>query len=116
MVITGSSHSAKGTPNSSAYAASKTALRSLARSWILELADRHIRVNVVSPGPTETELLMGQVSPEERVARRETYGKLVPLGRLPPGEIGQAVLYLASDAASFVNGVELYVDGGYAQV
>ncbi|MET3464743.1 SDR family NAD(P)-dependent oxidoreductase [Variovorax atrisoli] len=117
VILTSSTTSIQGTASFSVYSASKAAVRNFARSWALDLKDRGIRVNAVSPGPIRTPGL-GDLVPEE--ARQGLFDHLashVPLGRLgEPGEIGKAVAFLASDAASFVNGIELFVDGGMAQV
>lgn len=117
VIMTASTTSIQGTASFSIYSASKAAVRNLARSWALDLKDRHIRVNVVSPGPIRTPGLGGLVSDEARQRLYDALAAQVPLGRLgEPEEIGQAVVFLASDAASFVNGTELFVDGGMAQV
>ena len=117
VILVGSSGSARALPSQSLYGASKAALRSLARSWMLELKSRRIRVNVLSPGPVETPSLLSMAAPGEEAAFLERVAKVVPMGRVGrPDEIGAAALFLASDASSFVNGVELFVDGGHAQV
>lgn len=118
IVLTSSITGIKGTPAFSVYSATKAAVRNFARSWILDLKDRHIRVNVVSPGLTETpgvnDLFGGGQSAEDVKTYLATQ---IPAGRIgQPSEIAKAVLFLASDAASFVNGTELFVDGGQAQV
>jgi NAD(P)-dependent dehydrogenase (short-subunit alcohol dehydrogenase family) len=119
VILTGSTAAAGGTPGFSVYAASKAAVRSFARNWILDLKERGIRVNVLSPGPTRTPGLVGLAGPE--AARQQ--GLLdqlaagVPLGRVgDPDEVASAALFLASDEASFVTGTELFVDGGEVQV
>ncbi|MET0411507.1 MAG: SDR family oxidoreductase [Polyangiaceae bacterium] len=117
IVLNGSTTSVKGTASFSVYSASKAAVRNLARSWLLELKDRGIRVNVVSPGPVATPGLAGLVPAEHKEALFAQLASGVPLGRVgEPEEIAKAVAFLASDEASFVNGVELFVDGGMAQV
>ena len=117
IILIGSSGSVKALPSQSLYGASKAALRSLARSWTLELKRRRIRVNVLSPGPVETPSLMGMASPGQEAEFLDTLARMIPLGRVgQPEEVGQAALFLASDASSFVAGVELFVDGGHAQV
>jgi NAD(P)-dependent dehydrogenase (short-subunit alcohol dehydrogenase family) len=105
-------------PALSIYSATKAAVRSFARTWLLDLKDRRIRVNAISPGSTETPGLAGLAGPGgdtkglfEFLANRIPYGKL---GR--PEEIANAVTFLASDAASFVNGADLQVDGGAEQI
>jgi len=117
VILTGSTAGSSGTAAFSVYSASKAAVRAFARSWILDLKDRGIRVNVVSPGPVHTPGLDGLVPDEGRQSLHDALAAQVPLGRLgEPEEIGKVVAFLASDAASFVNGVELFVDGGMAQV
>jgi NAD(P)-dependent dehydrogenase (short-subunit alcohol dehydrogenase family) len=117
IVLTSSTTSVQGTANFSVYSASKAAVRNFARSWALDLKDRGIRVNVVSPGPVRTPGLGGLVPDEAREGLFDFLAAQVPLGRLgEPREIGKAVAFLASDAASFINGIELFVDGGMAQV
>ena len=104
--------SIRGLPGRSVYAASKAALLAFARAWLVELKDRNIRVNVLSPGTIDTPPL--QTIPSEL---REHYRSCVPRGELGrPEEIAAAALFLASNEASFVNGVELFVDGGMAGV
>jgi NAD(P)-dependent dehydrogenase (short-subunit alcohol dehydrogenase family) len=112
IVLIGSIADAIGIPTRGAYSASKAALRSYARTWTAELAPRGIRVNVVSPGPTDT-AMMAAVGPEERAALLAP----IPLGRLGrPDEVASAVVFLLSDEASYIAGAELCVDGGIAQV
>jgi len=118
IVLTGSTTSISGTPNFSVYSATKAAVRNFARNWILDLKDRHIRVNTISPGVTETpglnEVFGGG---EQAEATKDFVATQIPLGRVgQPEEIARAVLFLASDDASFVNGVELFVDGGMVQI
>ncbi len=118
IVLTSSTTSVQGTANFSVYSASKAAVRNFARSWALDLKDRGIRVNAVSPGPIRTPGL-GGLAPDDatRQGLFDFLASQVPLGRLgEPQEIGKAVAFLASDASSFVNGIELFVDGGMAQV
>ena len=112
IIMNGSIASVKGMPGISVYGASKAALRSLARTWLLELKDRRIRVNVLSPGPIDTPPV--QAAPAEV---RENFRSMIPrkeFGR--PEEIATVALFLASDDSSFVNGSELSVDGGTAQI
>ncbi|MGB6687034.1 MAG: glucose 1-dehydrogenase [Terracidiphilus sp.] len=112
IILNGSVASVKGTPAFGVYGATKAALRSFVRTWTSDLKDRHIRSNVVSPGPTDTPIVDGQ--PEEAVARIVS---TIPIGRMgDPDEIAKAVLFLASDDSSFVTGIELFVDGGRGQV
>jgi len=117
VILTGSTTSVKGTASFSVYSASKAAVRNFARSWALDLKDRGIRVNVVSPGPVRTPGLGELVPDEHRQGLFDALAALVPLGRLgEPEEIGKVVAFLGSDAASFINGAELFVDGGMAQI
>ncbi|CAJ0703615.1 SDR family oxidoreductase [Ralstonia holmesii] len=117
IILTSSTVSVQGTANFSVYSASKAAVRNFARSWVMDLKDRGIRVNVVSPGPIRTPGLGGLASDETRQGLFDFLAAQVPLGRLgEPAEVGKAVAFLASDAASFINGIELFVDGGMAQV
>jgi NAD(P)-dependent dehydrogenase (short-subunit alcohol dehydrogenase family) len=112
IILTGSVASVKGTPAFGVYAASKAAIRSFVRTWTTDLKDRHIRSNVVSPGPINTALTSRQSA--DVIARIVS---TVPMGRMgEPDEVAKAVLYLASDDSSFVTGVELFVDGGRAQI
>ncbi len=118
VVLTGSVTGSTGNPAFSVYSATKAAVRNFARNWILDLKDRRIRVNVVSPGVIDTaglnELFGGGDQSEDVKA-----GMLatIPSGRIgQPEDVAQAVLFLASDAASFVNGAELFVDGGMTQI
>jgi NAD(P)-dependent dehydrogenase (short-subunit alcohol dehydrogenase family) len=118
VVLTSSTTSVSGTPAFSVYSATKAAIRSFARTWILDLKDRHIRVNAISPGVTETaglnELFGGGAQAE---GVKADLVNQIPAGRVgQPEEIAKAVLFLASDDASFVNGIELFVDGGMTQI
>ena len=119
IVMNASITSIKGTPAFGVYAASKAALRSFARTWAVDLKDRKIRVNVVSPGTVITpgyknELGMSDQQIEEFKAQ---VAAVTPLGRAgTPDEIAKAVVFLASDDSSYVNGVELFVDGGMGQI
>jgi NAD(P)-dependent dehydrogenase (short-subunit alcohol dehydrogenase family) len=114
IILNASIASVKGFPSFSVYSATKAAVRSFARTWTMDLKDRGIRVNAVSPGPVDTPLLNGTFSnPVEMKALAST----IVMGRLGrPEEIASAVTFLASADASFVTGVELFVDGGSAQV
>ncbi len=116
VILNASIVSIKGMPAFSVYSATKAALRSFARSWTVDLKDRKIRVNVVSPGPIETPAI-------DRLAQNPGGDQLkaglisgVPMGRMGTSdEIAKAVSFLASDDASFITGIELFVDGGMAQ-
>jgi NAD(P)-dependent dehydrogenase (short-subunit alcohol dehydrogenase family) len=112
IVLTGSVGSAKGTPGFAVYGATKAAIRNFVRAWTIELKDRRIRSNILSPGPTETPL-QGSLPPET-IARMVS---TIPMGRIgSPEEIAKAALFLASDDSSFVTGIELFVDGGRGQI
>ncbi|MEV3913430.1 SDR family NAD(P)-dependent oxidoreductase [Streptomyces canus] len=111
IVVTGSTNALRPGPSLEIYGASKAAVRNLVRSWALSAQERKFRVNVLSPGPTETPGLVGAVGPDHQLASQ------VPLGRIGrPDEIAAVATFLASDASSFVNGVDWFVDGGQAQV
>jgi NAD(P)-dependent dehydrogenase (short-subunit alcohol dehydrogenase family) len=118
IILNASIVSVQGVPNFSIYSATKAAVRSFARGWTNDLKDRNIRVNVVSPGPIDTPGLSGLAETEEQ--QQALYAQLaskVPLGRLGrPEEIAKAVVFLASGDASFIAGIELFVDGGAVQV
>lgn len=118
IVLTGSTTSISGTQNLSVYSATKAAVRNLARSWILDLKDRRIRVNTISPGVTDTAGLNELFGGGEQAEGVKGYlAGLIPAGRIgQPEEIAKAVLFLASDDASFVNGIELFADGGQVQI
>jgi NAD(P)-dependent dehydrogenase (short-subunit alcohol dehydrogenase family) len=112
IILTGSVAGTKGTSAFGVYAASKAAVRSFVRTWTVELKDRRIRSNVVSPGPVRTPIVARQ--PPEAIARIVS---TVPMGRMGEAdEIAKAALFLASDDSSFVTGIELFVDGGRAQI
>ena len=119
IILTGSTTSIKGTPAFSVYSASKAAIRNFARNWILDLKDRGVRVNTLSPGPTETPGLV-ELAGDDKAQQQgllDYMASVVPLGRVAdPAEIANAALFLASDESSFVNGIELFADGGQAQV
>jgi NAD(P)-dependent dehydrogenase (short-subunit alcohol dehydrogenase family) len=118
IVLNASIVSIKGMPALSVYSATKAAVRNFARGWVMDLKGKGIRINVVSPGPIETPGVDGLANtPEEREQIKAGLASQVPLGRMgQPVEIAKAVVFLASDDASYVNGVELFVDGGMAQV
>jgi NAD(P)-dependent dehydrogenase (short-subunit alcohol dehydrogenase family) len=118
VVLNGSIVSSQGGAAISVYSATKAAVRSFARCWTIDLKDRKIRVNVVSPGPIDTPGLAGLAqSSGNPTAVKEALVSRVPMGRLgTPNEIANAVSFIASDDASFVTGVEFFVDGGSAQI
>jgi NAD(P)-dependent dehydrogenase (short-subunit alcohol dehydrogenase family) len=112
IFLNGSIASIKGFPGFGVYSASKAAVRSFARTWLLELKDRGIRVNILSPGTIDTPVL-DPLGPDAK----ERFKALIPRGEMGrPEEIATVALFLASSDSSFVNGIELYVDGGTAQV
>jgi len=112
IILTSSVAGSKGTPGSGVYGASKAAIRTLVRVWTSELRERRIRANVISPGPIDTPATAG--------GPPESFAKLVatiPMGRVGRAEeVAKAALFLACDDSSFVTGIELFVDGGRAQV
>jgi NAD(P)-dependent dehydrogenase (short-subunit alcohol dehydrogenase family) len=112
IIMTGSNASAKGFTGFSVYAPSKLALRSFARTWLSELKGRKIGVNVLSPGQVDT--------PDSQRLDEQTrrmFGSLIPRGQIGrPEEIAAAALFLASDEASYVNGVDFAVDGGFSAI
>jgi len=117
IVITGSIGSVAAVPGNVAYAAAKAGLLAVARIVGKELLPRKIRVNMVSPGPTDTEIFKRDSSAAEIAAMRDMLSGVVPLGRMGTSEeIARAALFLASDDASFINGVDLYVDGGCVEL
>ncbi|MBN3852138.1 glucose 1-dehydrogenase [Paraburkholderia sp. Ac-20340] len=119
VILTGSTAGSAGTAAFSVYSASKAAVRSFARNWILDLKDRQIRVNTISPGATRTPGLLDLAGDDadQRQGLADYLAAQIPMGRLgEPNEIASAALFLASDDASFVNGIELFVDGGQQQI
>ncbi|GGN54071.1 short-chain dehydrogenase [Novosphingobium indicum] len=116
IILLGSLASDKVLDGHAVYAGTKAAIGAFARSWALEFKERGIRVNVLSPGPTETEILEKLGVPfEERGAFADMMADRIPLGKLgQPEELARAALFLASDASSFVTGINLRVDGGMA--
>jgi NAD(P)-dependent dehydrogenase (short-subunit alcohol dehydrogenase family) len=118
IILNASIVGSKGLSSNSVYSATKAAVRSFARTWTTDLKDRRIRVNAISPGPIDTpglsELLASSETGEQR---KKMISNTVPLGRFgKPEEIAKAVVFLASDDASYITGIELFVDGGFAQV
>jgi NAD(P)-dependent dehydrogenase (short-subunit alcohol dehydrogenase family) len=118
IIVTTSSAASSGGPAMSVYAATKAAVRSLARNLAAELAPRKIRVNAISPGPIDTPIFGKVGLPAEALAEfAKTMTQQIPLGRIgQSSEVASAALFLATDASSFVTGSELPVDGGLAQV
>lgn len=119
VILTGSTAASGGTEAFSVYAASKAAVRAFARNWILDLKGRDIRVNTLSPGPIRTPGLVELVGNDagQQQGFLDHLATLIPMGRVgEPDEIAKAAVFLASDDASFVNGIELFVDGGQRQI
>jgi NAD(P)-dependent dehydrogenase (short-subunit alcohol dehydrogenase family) len=118
IILNASMVASKGLLANSVYSATKAAVRSFARTWTTDLKSRRIRVNAVSPGSIDTPGLNDLLaSSEVGEQRRKAIASAVPLGRFgTPDEIATAVVFLASDDASYVTGTELFVDGGFAQV
>jgi len=118
IILTGSTVGVMGTPAMSVYSASKAAVRNFARSWALDLKGTGVRVNVLSPGATETQTLMGLFE-GTGVADQIVAGfvEKTPLGRIgDPKDTAAVAAFLASDDSSFMTGSEVFVDGGYAQI
>jgi NAD(P)-dependent dehydrogenase (short-subunit alcohol dehydrogenase family) len=117
IILNGSIATIKGFPAISVYSATKAAVRSFARTWTNELRERHIRVNTISPGHIDTPIFEGWQQGDALVKMKEELANNVPLGRMgDPDEIAKAVSFLASDEASYIAGIELFVDGGVAQI
>jgi NAD(P)-dependent dehydrogenase (short-subunit alcohol dehydrogenase family) len=119
VILAGSTTSILGTANFSIYSATKAAVRNLARSWVLDLKGKAIRVNTLSPGPIQTPGLVELAGPDkaQQQGLLDHMSTQVPLGRVgQPEDIAKVAVFLASDDSSFVNGVELFADGGQAQV
>ena len=114
IIVISSIAESKGIPGFTAYSATKAAVRSFVRTWTAELKDRRIRVNAISPGPIDTPIFEQQAPTKEGADQaRAQFAAAVPFGRLGrPEEIASAALFLASDDSSYVNGMELVVDGG----
>ncbi len=119
VILAGSTTSSMGTASFSIYSATKAAVRNLARSWVLDLKGRNIRVNTLSPGPIQTRGLVELAGPDaaQQQGLLDYLAGQVPLGRVgQPDEIARVAVFLASEDSSYVNGVELFADGGMAQV
>jgi NAD(P)-dependent dehydrogenase (short-subunit alcohol dehydrogenase family) len=119
VILTGSTAGSVGTANFSVYSASKAAVRNLVRSWVQDLKGRAIRVNTLSPGPIHTPGLVDLAGPDkaQQQGLLDYLTSQIPMGRMgQPDDIAKAALFLASDDSAFVTGIELFVDGGIAQV
>lgn len=118
IILNASIGGSKGEEGFSVYGATKSAIRSFARSWTVDLKRRKIRVNAVSPGPIDTPMFRSTGQNEDETEQVKRYiASTIPLGRMgDPEEIASAVSFLASDDSSFVTGIELFVDGGIAQI
>jgi NAD(P)-dependent dehydrogenase (short-subunit alcohol dehydrogenase family) len=118
IILNSSVSNVMGLPGFTVYAASKAAVRNFARGWTMELKDRKIRVNSMSPGPIETPALeKAGLTAEQAEQAAAQFASQVPLGRRgKPEEIAAVVVFLASDESSYITGVDLAVDGGMAQV
>jgi NAD(P)-dependent dehydrogenase (short-subunit alcohol dehydrogenase family) len=118
IILTASIGGSKGYDGSNVYSATKAAIRSFARSWTVDLKHRKIRVNAISPGVIDTPMTSSMVQSEELGEQLKTnLVSAVPMGRMgSPDEIAKAVSFLASDDSSYVTGIELFVDGGMAQI
>lgn len=113
VILTGSMVSIKGFADCSVYNASKAAIRSFARTWVVDLKGRDIRINVLSPGYTDTPGLAPFMTDQVKAEAAAS----VPLGRLAmPDDLGKAAVFLASDDSAYITGIELFVDGGAAQI
>ena len=118
IILNASIASSKGFEMSTVYSATKAAIRSFARTWTVDLKDRKIRVNAISPGPIDTPIFSSVIQTEEQIEQiKASLVASVPMGRMgSPDEIAKAALFLASDDSSYVTGIELFVDGGMAQI
>ncbi len=120
IILNGSISSFKGLPGSSVYTAGKAAIRSFARCWTVDLKDRRIRVNVLSPGPVETAMYkhtMGGENGEKLEETAELISRISPMGRVgQPDEIAHGAVFLASDDSSYITGIDFCMDGGLGQV
>ncbi|MCP3145234.1 SDR family oxidoreductase [Pyxidicoccus xibeiensis] len=118
VILNASTAASKGAPAFSVYSATKAAVRSFARTWTLDLRERRIRVNALSPGGTETPGINGLASNAQELQQfKSILTASIPMGRMAdPDEVAKAATFLASDDSSFVTGIELFVDGGMAQI
>ena len=118
IILNASIAASKGIEALSVYCATKAAVRSFARSWTVDLKHRKIRVNTISPGPIDTPGASGLIQGEEQIKQfKASMAATVPLGRMGnPDEVAKVASFLASDESSFITGIELFVDGGAAQI
>jgi NAD(P)-dependent dehydrogenase (short-subunit alcohol dehydrogenase family) len=118
IILNASINSSKGLETSTVYSATKAAIRSFARTWTVDLKHRKIRVNAISPGPIDTPIFNSAVQTEEEIEQiKASLVAIIPMGRMgSPDEVAKAVSFLASDDSSYVTGIELFVDGGMAQI
>ena len=117
IILNASTAGSSGFESFSVYGASKAAVRSFARSWMMDLKDKKIRVNAVSPGPIETPAINGLAEDEEQAKQfKDAFVSQIPLGRIgQPEEVASTVAFLASNDSSFINGSEIFTDGGMNQ-
>jgi NAD(P)-dependent dehydrogenase (short-subunit alcohol dehydrogenase family) len=118
IILNASIGSSKGVEESSVYSATKAAVRSFARTWTVDLRHRKIRVNAISPGPIDTPIFSNLLQNEEQSQQfKKNIVNTVPMGRMGNSdEVAKAVSFLASDDSSYITGIELFVDGGLAQI
>ena len=118
IILNASIGSSKGFEETSVYSATKAAVRSFARTWTVDLRHRKIRVNAISPGPIDTPIFSNLLQNEEQSEQfKKNIVNIVPMGRMgSPDEVAKAVSFLASDDSSYITGIELFVDGGLAQI
>jgi NAD(P)-dependent dehydrogenase (short-subunit alcohol dehydrogenase family) len=118
IILNASIASSKGFETSTVYSATKAAIRSFARTWTVDLKHRKIRVNAISPGPIDTPIFSSVIQNEEEIEQiKASLVASVPMGRMgSPDEVAKAVSFLASDDSTYVTGIELFVDGGMAQI
>jgi NAD(P)-dependent dehydrogenase (short-subunit alcohol dehydrogenase family) len=118
IILNASIGSSKGVQESSVYSATKAAVRSFARTWTVDLRHRKIRVNAISPGPIDTPIFSNLLQNEEQSEQfKKNIVNTVPMERMgSPDEVAKAVSFLASDDSSYITGIELFVDGGLAQI